>query len=419
MRVLHISESDYNGGASIAQYRLHRGLIESGINSRMLVFDKITDDESVMLIDGNVRKKIRAYNLALNMFLSRITGFTKKHYVKFPGLGIGILNKRHYSSADIVNLGWVERGLLTIADIKKIPCPVVWTAHTLWPISDGSQYYYQDGYQSFKRTEIPPVPGCYFEKYLRKYRRYNWRNRNDWVACPSKWVTSLAMTTPFFDKSRIRNIGHYIDTEYWQPINKLKARNEFGFKSDKFIIYLGAVNISNNAIKGYELGLEVIEKLSNKYGNKIQFVIFGSGIKLDELSRFNVIQLGKISHEKMRALFSAADCCLNTSTVETFCLVVQESMACGTPCVAFPVGAIHEMIDHKENGYLAKPFDLNDLIAGIEWVIEDSKRLADLGKKARKKICEGYSKKNTVEKYIELYHDAFNFKLEKANKVFS
>lgn len=408
MNVLHISESDYNGGGAIAQYRLHRGLIESGISSKMLVFDKITDDESVALIDGNVRKKFRKYNLALNMFLNRKTGFTKKHYVKFPGLGIGVINKRNYYSADIVHLGWIERGILTIADIKKIPCPVVWTAHTLWPISDGSQYYYQDGYHAFKRTEIPSVPGSFFEKFLRRYRQYSWRNRNDWVACPSKWVTSLAMTTPFFEKSRIRYIGHYIDLEYWRPINKIEARNCFGFDQHEFIICLGATNISKNIAKGYRLAVEVFEKIFSKYGNKVRFVVFGSGKQLDELNRFNVLQVGKISHKKMRVLFSAADCCLNTSTLETFCLVVQESMACGTPCVGFPVGAIHEMINHKKNGYLAKPFDSNDLVAGIEWLIEDPKRLIRLGKNARKSICEDFGKKNTIEKYIELYHDVLS-----------
>lgn len=37
--------------------------------------------------------------------------------------------------------------------------------------------------------------------------------------------------------------------------------------------------------------------------------------------------------------------------------IVIESMTCGTPVAAFDVGGMRDMIDHRHNGYLAKPFD--------------------------------------------------------------
>jgi len=40
MKVLHINTSDINGGAARAAYRLHRSLLEAGINSKMLVQNK-------------------------------------------------------------------------------------------------------------------------------------------------------------------------------------------------------------------------------------------------------------------------------------------------------------------------------------------------------------------------------------------
>src|SRR3989339_1529576 len=48
MKVLHFSTSDVNGGAARAAYRLHVGLIQHGIDSRMLVRDKKTDNETVI-----------------------------------------------------------------------------------------------------------------------------------------------------------------------------------------------------------------------------------------------------------------------------------------------------------------------------------------------------------------------------------
>ena len=49
--------------------------------------------------------------------------------------------------------------------------------------------------------------------------------------------------------------------------------------------------------------------------------------------------------------------------------VIMESLSCGTPVLAFDIGGISDMIDHKVNGYLAKPFEIDDLAKGIKWVL--------------------------------------------------
>ena len=48
MKVLILNSSDINGGAARAAYRLHRSLLEKGIDSQMLVQDKIGDDSTVI-----------------------------------------------------------------------------------------------------------------------------------------------------------------------------------------------------------------------------------------------------------------------------------------------------------------------------------------------------------------------------------
>ena len=37
MNILHINQSDISGGAAIAGYRLHQGLLDRGVDSRLLV----------------------------------------------------------------------------------------------------------------------------------------------------------------------------------------------------------------------------------------------------------------------------------------------------------------------------------------------------------------------------------------------
>lgn len=63
----------------------------------------------------------------------------------------------------------------------------------------------------------------------------------------------------------------------------------------------------------------------------------------------------------------------------------MESLACGTPVVAFDIGGNGDMITHKHNGYLAPlANDSNTLGEGIEWILsQDAKAYATLAHNAR------------------------------------
>jgi glycosyltransferase involved in cell wall biosynthesis len=64
------------------------------------------------------------------------------------------------------------------------------------------------------------------------------------------------------------------------------------------------------------------------------------------------------------------------------------------------------MIEHLKNGYLAKPFDTDDLANGIEWVLHVSD-YEQFCKNAREKVLKEFEAKVVAKKYIELYKDIF------------
>ena len=76
-------------------------------------------------------------------------------------------------------------------------------------------------------------------------------------------------------------------------------------------------------------------------------------------------------------------------------------MACGTPCVGFKVGGIPEMIDHKENGYVATCQDAKDFAAGIQWALDADH--GALSQRARDKVMSTYSEEAVARKYMEVY----------------
>ena len=97
-------------------------------------------------------------------------------------------------------------------------------------------------------------------------------------------------------------------------------------------------------------------------------------------------------------LYNAADVFLTPSLQDNLPNTIAEAMSCGTPCVGFDVGGIPEMIDHLDNGYVARYRDAADLAAGIRFVLSHNLRAA-----AHSKAADAYGETHVAQEYIKLY----------------
>jgi glycosyltransferase involved in cell wall biosynthesis len=117
-------------------------------------------------------------------------------------------------------------------------------------------------------------------------------------------------------------------------------------------------------------------------------------------TEYDVYELGYIDSSAVPLAYSAADVTVIPSEQDNLPNTGLESLACGTPCVAFEIGGIPDIIESGRNGYLASPFDTGALAEGIETVIESKKRLSET---ARTTAENRFDITNTAQEYVQLY----------------
>lgn len=106
----------------------------------------------------------------------------------------------------------------------------------------------------------------------------------------------------------------------------------------------------------------------------------------------------------MAQLYACVDAFVLPSLSENLPNTIMEAMACGTPCVGFNVGGIPEMIDHWENGYVARYKDADDLRDGLLFVLNNRDSLS---KEAREKVLRAYSETIVTELYKRIYSSPY------------
>lgn len=110
----------------------------------------------------------------------------------------------------------------------------------------------------------------------------------------------------------------------------------------------------------------------------------------------DVQYIGEIGRDERSALLGGALALLNPITwSEPFGLSMVESLACGTPVVAFPRGSAPEIIDDGVTGLLCR--DVDDMVSRLPEV-------AWLDRSACRKVVEGrFSTERMLDDHVALY----------------
>lgn len=413
MKVLFVNTYESFGGASRAAVRILRGLLQYGLQIQLFVKHNSSNVDYVVPLSRFMPSGIlfKAFDWIATKIKNQWQHHRWRPYERtkknlyFSDLRStrihGALQKIDY---DILHLHWINMRFLDIRELAKIKKPIVWTLHDSWPFTGICHVPYECKQYETHCGACPMLGSSKnhdlaYEVFENKMDAY--KDLNLHIVTPSRWLAGCAMNSALLKKFPIHVIPNCIDTDLFQPEDKIEARNELGLDPAKKYLLFGATQATTDKNKGFDLLLKALSGLERK---NVELIVYGSD---ENLERYAIPipyrSLGYIRDEKLMVqLYNAADICVVPSLSENLSNTIMESLSCGTPVIAFNIGGNGDMIEHQKNGYLAEEMDSKDLANGILWCLARNVN-GLLSQNAREKVLNNYTIDIVSNQYKQLY----------------
>ena len=412
MKIASLSTFDNQGGAARAAYRLHQGLNQIDVESWILCQSKFSQDPKVMgaKTSSGIEQAKTGLRLTLDQLPLKRYKRKSKQLFSPHWLPSDIGDRVARLNPDLLNLHWISAGYLKIEALAKFKQPLVWTLHDMWSFTGGC-HYNEDCDKYTANCGACPILGSNKEADLSRQiwqrKHKSWQDLNLTIVTPSRWLGDCAKSSSLFGDRRVEVIPYGLDLETYRPIDRATARKLLKLPQDKQLVLFLSLNATSDRRKGFQLLQPALQQLSQSGQNELELMVVGASQPENppELG-FKAHYLGIMRDALTLALaYSAADVFVAPSIQDNLPNTVLEAIACGTPCVAFKIGGMPDMIEHQANGYLASPFETEDLARGIGWVLEDGDRLQNLSTFARSKAEREFALEIQARRYQTLYRE--------------
>ncbi|WP_262281021.1 glycosyltransferase [Hallella absiana] len=396
LKVLHICTSD-SGGAGLCCLRIHKALLEQGIDSKVLTLNKTSSNVPEVYQYGRFRKYgtwkgliIKATNKIIRSCGLRLTDYNKAMSImkrtnvttSLPFSCYDVAKHPLVKEADVIHLHWISNFLDYPSFFNKVRKPIVWTLH------DENLFYGIFHYNPGKYKDL-----ALEKKYYTKKESAIKSTSKLGVVFLSKMMHEKFAEHEILKSRACTIINNPVDCNQYRPIEKAKARRELGIPLDKIIFSFVAGGIADPR-KGLKILSNTLQRMriSNAY-------ILAVGGEDDYEPLPNVHAIGEIKDSvRMSAAYSCSDYFVMPSKQEAFAQTPMEAMACGIPAIVFPVSGTEELIT-PQNGVRAKGFTSQDL----EEAIRQAMATHYDGDIIRQDMINRFSPEIIANKYIEFY----------------
>ncbi|MCM1483515.1 MAG: glycosyltransferase [Muribaculaceae bacterium] len=416
LKVTLICHSDMLGGASVVTTRLMHALREEGVDARMLVYTKLTDDPYISVISSRGTRGLKFMAERARIALSN--GFSRRDLFKVSIANTGTRVDRHpwVREADVIVLSWINQGLMSLKGIGRLGAlgkPVVWTMHDMWCLTGICHHAYEC--TGFKE-QCGRCPLLHSKRkndlshtvWKIKHRLYD-RMPITFVAV-SRWMAERARHSSLLKDRDIRVIPNAfpIGSFYTTPRGSVSTMR---FNPDQNIILMGAARL-DDPIKGLDYAIDALNYMFENHPETARHslaVFFGHLRDRSALQRlrFPHLYLGTVSDPKLlRNIYASAKVVLSTSLYETLPGTLIEGQAAGCLPVTFGRGGQADIVTHLKDGYIAEYRDAESVARGIIWALSQRTDREALHESVRERFAASTVARRYTELFAELLHRA-------------
>lgn len=407
MRVLHIGLYDRVGGACIAAYRQHQALKQAGVDSRMWVRFKVTNDPTVTAFQSSLQ------------FRPRLTRLLRRYLYKYQlsraGLKGQMFDARSEHGADMlagmpeadvinIHFGWGFIDYPSFFTKEKNKTPLVITMHEMANFTGGCSHAEECIRFQNECGNCPQIE----KNFLNDITRKGYKLRKKCLdgldpkkiifVANSRWTEKTARRSSLLQNFNIQKINLGIDGSIFKPIDQMAARSFLNIDKDKKVLGFAAAGMGDR-----RKGLDYLYKALDEFKEKPLLLTWGRNHPKDS-GKIPHLHLGHIENESLIALaYNALDIFVMPSLVESFGQTAAESISCGVPVVAFSVGGIPEIVRDGETGILAPVGDVRALKEALEKMLNDKSLRENFGRRGVEVARQEFSFQKNADSYVKLY----------------
>jgi len=242
--------------------------------------------------------------------------------------------------------------------------------------------------------------------------------KKDLLSKSLQWLVSLTFGLAdrliIYSRGLIQeaNLGKYqhkviISHKHFVDFTKFKADRKLEERS-KLVGYMGRLSEEKGVLKLLEAIPLVLKREED-----IHFVMCGDGVLADGTKK--IIKAKKleahvkltewISHEDVPRYLNEFRLLVLPSFTEGLPNIMLEAMACGTPVLATPVGAIPDIIMEGGTGFLLRSNDPKDITERVVELLNKPELLEKVSINAHRYVRENFSYEKTLEAWRRIFQE--------------
>lgn len=410
MNVLLLNTSEHTGGAAIATLRLCRALRSEGIAAQMMVRDGGEGAGEAVAASGRLQAKYHFLAERASIFLQNGLRRDTLFAIDTASHGADITHHPAFRKADIVHLGWVNQGMLSLSGLHSIlrtGKPVVWTLHDMWTFT--GICHYAEACEGWLKAcghcpllRFPRAHDLSARTFLRKSKAY--KEGRMTIVCCSDWLAELARRAPLLQGLRIESIPNAIDTDFFCPASQTDARRQLGLPTEgKLLLFIA--HKTTDERKGVRFLVEASQAIAAARKD-VAIVVCGleSNLLKDAFACPAYVFDFSTDRERLRRLYRAADLLMMPTLGDNLPNTIVEGMACALPCVGFRVGGLPQMVQDGVNGQLVPLRNSTELARATLGLLNEEQHAARRTA-ARETAVANYSQQAVAQRYIAVYND--------------